>query len=656
MFKFKNLFIVIAVALYTISCENYYVRKDGINTNYTSGINLFNDTLFFTEVIDLNGDRLVGSDSVFFITDIQDTSFPAADLVGLKDSIYDQGSLTPINTQPISLSLPGFNVTKNSSQLSFISSYHSSDYLFFVNNEGDTVDSYNGFVSQNANGNLFSSTIVTGVDSVSFLENVDLSIQVKNNFNFHLEADLVGKSAGQTLLNFRFSLPSGDSLSIDTTIAIFRIGKNLDLTLEDVTVYGWNSPVLIDNSRLLSLDLSFDTCQVKTGKIIPYDSRFEIGLDTIKLPYQKSLTSYLIGVESGVLNAQLNLNGIEGPFHLIREVSDSNNFFMVDSLLMVQSPNPFVNNIILQDDTLLNEGNLYARYFLRPLAGFPIRLKPHYTIQSSYSVQQEWQENYYEGRLMDTLAFGYGRNFDSNPATSHINDSLILRSTSVVSTLQGKIAGKVKIKDSTSISYSYFKNSYVDTSAWEFPFTGGFWNPNATQISQYQIENTDSSLVGLIIQGMNGNIQLWSNDSCSVKYDEDLKFNQYVSSLVGFSDGNLGYHANTPVAINQSEALDSLIYLSDSVQFKFSGIGIAVTKFETTLQLELIDNNGSALFTDAVECIMDSTQWESSSFYLPSTKITGQPLTLKIRGDIRGYQDNLLSLEDQLYIQLNASF
>lgn len=329
---------------------------------------------------------------------------------------------------------------------------------------------------------------------------------------------------------------------------------------------------------------------------------------------------------------------------------------MVDSLLMVQSPNPFVNNIILQDDTLLNEGSLYARYFLRPLAGFPIRLKPHYTIQSSYSVQQEWQENYYEGRLMDTLTFSYGRNFDSNPATSHINDSLILRSTTVVSTLQGKIAGKVKIKDSTSITYSHFKNSYVDTSAWEFPFTGGFWNPNATQISQNQIENTDSSLVGLIIQGMNGNIQLWSNDSCSVKYDEDLKFNQYVSSLVGFSDGNLGYHAVTPVAFNQSEALDSLIYLSDSVQFKFSGIGIAVTKFETTLQLELIDNNGSALFTDAVECIMDSTQWESNSFYLPSSKITGQPLTLKIRGDIRGYQDNLLSLEDQLYIQLNASF
>lgn len=647
---------MVTVALYTISCENYYVRKDGVTSNYTSGINLFNDTLFFTEVIDLNGDRLTGSDSVFFITDIHDTSFQAADLVGLEDSVYNQGPLTPINKQPISLSLPGFNVTKNSSQLSFISSYYSTDYLFFVNNDGDSVDSYTGFVSQNANGNLFSSTIVTGIDSVSFLENVDLSIQVKNNFNFQLEADLVGKSAGQTLLNFKFSLPSGDSLLIDTTIAVFRIGKNLDLTLEDVTVYGWNSPVLIDNSRLLTLDLSFDTCQVKTGKIIPYDSRFEIGFDTIKLPYQRSLTTNLLGVKNGVLNAQLNLNGIEGPFHLIREVSDSNNFFIVDSLLMVQSPNPFVNNIILEGDTLLNEGSLYARYFIRPLAGFPIRLKPHYTIQSSYSVQQEWQENYYEGRLLDTLAFEYGRNFDSNPATSHINDSLILRSTSVVSTLQGKIAGRVKIKDSTSISYSHFKNSYVDTSAWEFPQTGGIWNPNETQISQNQIENTDSSLVGLIIQGMNGDIQLWSDDSCSVKYDEDLKFNQYVSSLVGFSDGNLGYHANTPVAFNQSEALDSLIYLSDSVQFKFSGIGVAVTKFETTLQLELLDNNGSALFKDAVECIMDSTQWESSSFYLPSSKITGQQLTLKIRGDIRGYQDNLLSLEDQLYIQLNASF
>ena len=655
MFKSKNLLIVFAVALYTISCENYYVRKDGINTNYTSGINLFNDTLFFTEVIDLSGNRLVGSDSVFFITDIHDTSFNASDVVGLHDSIYSQVSLTPVNKQPISLSLPGLHAVKNSSQLSFISSYNSADYLFFVNNDGDSVDSYSGFISQNANNNLFSSTIITGVDSVSFLENVDMSIQIKNNFNFQLEADFVGKSAGQSVINFRFSLPPGDSLLIDSTIAVLRLGKKLELTLEDVTVYGWNSPRLIDNSSLLTVNLNIDTCEVKTGKIIPYDSRFEIGLDTITLPYHPT-RSHLLGVKSGLVNSELNLNGIDGPFYLIREVSDSNNFFMVDSLLMVQSPNPFVNNIILQDDTLLNEGNLYARYFLRPLAGFPIRLKPHYTIQSSYSVQQEWQENYYEGPLMDTLAFGYGRNFDSNPATSHINDSLILRSTSVVSTLQGKIAGKVKIKDSTSITYSHFKNSYVDTSAWEFPFTGGFWNPNATQISQNQIENTDSSLVGLIIQGMNGDIQLWSNDSCSVKYDEDLKFNQYVSSLVGFSDGNLGYHANTPVAFNQSEALDSLIYLSDSVQFKFSGIGIAVTKFETTLQLELIDNNGSALFTDAVECIMDSTQWESSSFYLPSSKITGQPLTLKIRGDIRGYQDNLLSLEDQLYIQLNASF
>lgn len=655
MFKSKNLLIVFAVALYTISCENYYVRKDGINTNYTSGINLFNDTLFFTEVIDLSGNRLVGSDSVYFITDIHDTSFNASDVVGLHDSIYSQVSLTPVNKQPISLSLPGLHAVKNSSQLSFISSYNSADYLFFVNNDGDSVDSYSGFISQNANNNLFSSTIITGVDSVSFLENVDMSIQIHNNFNFQLEADFVGKSAGQSVINFRFSLPPGDSLLIDSTIAVLRLGKKLELTLEDVTVYGWNSPRLIDNSSLLTVNLNIDTCEVKTGKIIPYDSRFEIGLDTITLPYHPT-RSHLLGVKSGLVNSELNLNGIDGPFYLIREVSDSNNFFMVDSLLMVQSPNPFVNNIILQDDTLLNEGSLYARYFLRPLAGFPIRLKPHYTIQSSYSVQQEWQENYYEGRLMDTLAFSYGRNFDSNPATSHINDSLILRSTSVVSTLQGKIAGKVKIKDSTSITYSHFKNSYVDTSAWEFPFTGGFWNPNATQISQNQIENTDSSLVGLIIQGMNGDIQLWSNDSCSVKYDEDLKFNQYVSSLVGFSDGNLGYHANTPVVFNQSEALDSLIYLSDSVQFKFSGIGIAVTKFETTLQLELIDNNGSALFTDAVECIMDSTQWESSSFYLPSSKITGQPLTLKIRGDIRGYQDNLLSLKDQLYIQLNASF
>ena len=655
MFKSKNLLIVFAVALYTISCENYYVRKDGINTNYSSGINIFNDTLFFTEVIDLSGNRLVGSDSVFFITDIHDTSFNASDVVGLHDSIYSQVSLTPVNKQPISLSLPGLHAIKNSSQLSFISSYNSADYLFFVNNDGDSVDSYSGFISQNANNNLFSSTIITGVDSVSFLENVDMSIQIQNNFNFQLEADFVGKSAGQSVINFRFSLPPGDSLLIDSTIAVLRLGKKLELTLEDVTVYGWNSPRLIDNSSLLTVNLNIDTCEVKTGKIIPYDSRFEIGLDTITLPYHPT-RSHLLGVKSGLVNSELNLNGIDGPFYLIREVSDSNNFFMVDSLLMVQSPNPFVNNIILQNDTLLNEGSLYARYFLRPLAGFPIRLKPHYTIQSSYSVQQEWQENYYEGRLMDTLSFGYGRNFDSNPATSHINDSLILRSTTVVSTLQGKIAGKVKIKDSTSITYSHFKNSYVDTSAWEFPFTGGFWNPNATQISQNQIENTDSSLVGLIIQGMNGDIQLWSNDSCSVKYDEDLKFNQYVSSLVGFSDGNLGYHANTPVAFNQSEALDSLIYLSDSVQFKFSGIGIAVTKFETTLQLELIDNNGSALFTDAVECIMDSTQWESNSFYLPSSKITGQPLTLKIRGDIRGYQDNLLSLEDQLYIQLNASF
>ena len=655
MFKSKNLLIVFAVALYTISCENYYVRKDGINTNYSSGINIFNDTLFFTEVIDLSGNRLVGSDSVFFITDIHDTSFNASDVVGLHDSIYSQVSLTPVNKQPISLSLPGLHAIKNSSQLSFISSYNSADYLFFVNNDGDSVDSYSGFISQNANNNLFSSTIITGVDSVSFLEDVDMSIQIQNNFNFQLEADFVGKSAGQSVINFRFSLPPGDSLLIDSTITVLRLGKKLELTLEDVTVYGWNSPRLIDNSSLLTVNLNIDTCEVKTGKIIPYDSRFEIGLDTITLPYHPT-RSHLLGVKSGLVNSELNLNGIDGPFYLIREVSDSNNFFMVDSLLMVQSPNPFVNNIILQDDTLLNEGSLYARYFLRPLAGFPIRLKPHYTIQSSYSVQQEWQENYYEGRLMDTLTFSYGRNFDSNPATSHINDSLILRSTTVVSTLQGKIAGKVKIKDSTSITYSHFKNSYVDTSAWEFPFTGGFWNPNATQISQNQIENTDSSLVGLIIQGMNGDIQLWSNDSCSVKYDEDLKFNQYVSSLVGFSDGNLGYHAVTPVAFNQSEALDSLIYLSDSVQFKFSGIGIAVTKFETTLQLELIDNNGSALFTDAVECIMDSTQWESNSFYLPSSKITGQPLTLKIRGDIRGYQDNLLSLEDQLYIQLNASF
>ena len=164
MFKFKNLFIVFAVALYTISCENYYVRKDGINTNYTSGINLFNDTLFFTEVIDLNGDRLVGSDSVFFITDIHDTSFKAAHLVGLKDSIYSQDSLLAINSGPISLSLPGFSVTKTSSQLGFISAYNSSDYLFFVNNDGDSVDSYAGFITQNANNNLFSSTFVTGVD------------------------------------------------------------------------------------------------------------------------------------------------------------------------------------------------------------------------------------------------------------------------------------------------------------------------------------------------------------------------------------------------------------------------------------------------------------------------------------------------------------
>lgn len=656
MFKFKHLFVVVVFAFTVVSCENYYVHKDGIRTNYSSGISLFEDTLFYSEVIDLNGNRLVGSDSVFFITEITDTIFEAAALVGLTDSTYNQGPLSAINITPIALSLPGFSVTKSSSQLGFISAYNSSDYLFFVNNDGDSVDVYPGFIEQNANNNLFSSTFVTGVDSASLLENVDVSLKIKNNFNFDIIADFVAKSAGQTLFNFRFPLPQGDSLIIDSTVALMPLGKKLNLTLEDVTVIGWTSPVLIDNSNQLSVNLSFDTCEVKTGKIIPYDSRFEIGFDTIALPYNKASKPHLLGISSGVINTELNLNGIDGPFYLIREVSDSNNVFIVDSLLMVQSPSPFVNNIILQNDTIMNQGQIYARYFLRPLAGFPIRLKPQYTIESSYGVLQEWQENYYEGRLMDNIHLSYVRDYSNDPETSHINDSLILRSTAVVSSLKGPLTGKLKLKDSTTITYSQFSNAYVDTAAMEFPFGGNTWDFDAKQLHINQLENSDSSLVGLIIQKINGDILLSSQDSCRIKFDDDLTFKQYSSSLVGFFDGRLGYHANTPLRINQNEVLDSLIYSTDSVRFNFTGIGTAIMPFETTLKIELKNTNGSTLFTDAVECVMDSSQWQSSSFYLPSSKITGETLVLKLSGEIQGYENHHLSLHDYLYLKLNASF
>ena len=638
-----------------VSCEGYYVPRGGANTQFSHGINLFRDTILFTEVIDIDGEFLSGEDSVFFLTEFFDTIWNASSLTGLIDSTYPQQPYLPINQSPILLDVPDFSASKSCSQLDFISHYNYSDYSFFQSNEGNSLPRYDGFSMKNGNGALFSSALIPAIDSASSLENTTLTIKVINELNFGIDASITCTSAGQTILNHPISLASGDSLTFDTLYSIVQLDKEISMTLENVSALGWNTPVLINNSKQLKVNLGLDTSFTKNGKIYPLNRRYEIGADTIRLPFKSMPNANLIGIDFGKISSRIHLNGLEGPFYLIREFSDAHGFFLTDSMTMVQSPVPFVNDIFLQNDTIFNRGILYAKYFIRPNAGYPIRLKPNYTIERSYGINESWTKNYFEGRPQDSLQISVSRNNELDPSTSHLVDSLQVQSTSVLTVLEGFLQGKIGFKDSSKIDFTHSSLDYVDTASWNFTST---INPASKESKRLitTLNYTDSSQLALIVKAVRGEKLVWSTDSCRIKTDQQLKLTQYSSCLVGSVNGSLGFHFNTLVEFNSDNKLDSLIYNSDSVQFRFTGYGSAVSVFQTELSIELLSLSGQSLYKDVLNYTMDSTYWESDDFYLPSENLSGEVMSLKLSGNIQGYENHLLNTEDHFYIQLNASF
>lgn len=641
-----------------ISCSKGPVSLDGIKPNLESKIVVFTDTFMLYDILDLSGNELSpNGDSIFLIQSILDTSYSGKALVNFQDSTYSISAFSAINSAPISFTLDTVHELRSLSQINLISLYDPTNYSGLSGQDGDTVDSYNGFNSVTPASQIVPPVLVAAVDSASVLDTVRLQSSVVNTLNFPVKGDYKLSTAGQVIFSKYIDLDVGETYEVDTILNGNVLGNKIKVLFDSVTSIGFTSPTLWSNSNQLTFEVTLSSASITHGVIYPKNSRVFIGGSAINIPVTTRQGDYELFVCSGRLDAQYTLHGLDGPFYLIREVTDSSGFSFLDSNIMVQSPNPFTRNIMFHNDSLdIRQGKIYSNYYVRPLHGFPVRIKPFGTIDVAYGGQNPWNNCYFEGQVDNSLRMFKRINNSGNPNYSHLMDSLNLSSSEVVVNLTGNGIGQLEIQDSSYVSYTLGEAAYGDSI---------YWN-RGSQLIDFGLKNNvtrirplisiDSSFVGALPTSMESEVLVTAHSNTGVALQELQYVRTGIKRLLGYSEGRMGYTAETELTINTNGTLDSLIFGADSVAISFEGDAVAQFNTSSELFLSLHDQQGERLVYFEGQLNYNAEGWTTDEFTIENKHLTGEKLKLSFTGYIGELGQSYVGMNDHLTMRIKLSF
>ena len=650
-----NSILLLLLAIVLTQCSGGLVSTKSITPNRHSNIVVFQDTFYYQNIIDLNASPISSSsDSVFLINPISDTAFNSRSLTTLTDSVFQNDSLHLIQKDTLFLDVEGEVAVKSLSQLSFISLYSnsSSDLVKFANADNDTMDSYDGFIEQNANNpNIFPAIPLFNIDSASICKSFRLNTSVVNDMDIDITGTFSLITNGKKILSLDTALNSGDSINFNTTLYGDTLGKNVKIRFEDVSCLGFSSPKYIQNQKTLTFYLGVDSISVFHGKVTPMNKRFWLGNDSIAMPFQDSKDSLLGYINSGEIQAKYKLVGFDGPFYIIRELRDSAGYTYTDSSIMVSSPSEFTSNIpVQQDSILLNREFINAAYYLRPISSFPVRIQPHYRLAGRYGVPSKWDINYVHGKVTKSTVLSTTISPGLLPNSSHLMDSLSLKSVQLTTSLTGPGIGSYLVSDSLQFTTSGGTVSYNDTSVWKLGNTPSDLF-NFTQHNINRVVPPDSGeIIGAVLNTAVGHVTVAIDTVIGLLLKENYTVKQGLATLIGYAEGVVKYTAASSLEINTSGALDSLILTADSVGVRFQLSGSSLVERSTEMEIRLADNQGKELFKEKTALMLNTDPWLSRTFVLAPQYLLGEPLNLLLVGDIRELEGSYLSVQDYFHL------
>ena len=641
-----------------ISCSRGPVSLDGIKPNLESKIVVFTDTFMLYDILDLSGNELSpNGDSIFLIQNILDTNFTGKALVGFQDSTYSISAFSAINNSPISFTLDSLNEFRALSQINLISLYDPMNFSGLSGQDGDTVDSYNGFNSVTPSSQIVAPVLVTAVDSASILDTVRLESSVVNSLNFPVKGLYKLSTAGQIIFSRYIDLDVGETYAVDTVLNGKALGNKIKVLFDSVTSIGFSNPTLWSNANQLTFQVTLSSASVSNGIIYPQNKRVFIGGSSIHVPVKNRSGDYELFICSGQLDAQYTLHGLDGPFYLIREITDSSGFSFLDSNIMVQSPSHFTRNIMFQNDSLdIHQGKIFSNYYVRPLSGFPIRIKPFGTIDAAYGAQNPWDNCYFEGNVNNTISLYKKVNNSDNPNYSHLMDSLNLSSSEIVVNLLGNGIGNLEIQDSAYISYSLGEAAYGDSIYWNRGSQLIDFGAKNNVIRNRPLISIDSSLMGALPKSMESEVLVTANSNTGVALQELQHVTTGIKRLLGYSEGRMRFTSQTELTINTNGTLDSLIFNADSVAISFEGDAAAQFNTSSELILSLDDQQGNRLVYFEGRLNYNDSGWSTDEFTIENKYLTGEKLKLSFIGFIGELGQTYVGMNDHLTMRIKLSF
>lgn len=641
------------------SCSKGPVSLGGIKPNLESKIVVFADTFMLHDILDLSGNELSQSgDSIFLVQNILDTSYTGRELLNFADSVFGLDSMKSINESDISLRLDSFSDSKFLNQINVISRYDPTNFGILSGYDNDTVTNYSGFNNVTPTNLIVTPFQVPNIDSTSTLDTVRLVTSVENHLNFEMNGHYRLVTGGQVLFSKYIDLPPGDSFTLDTIMYDKLLGKKIKLYFDTVTCPGFGTPVYWSNSNQLKFNISLSKAYVSNGIIEPVNERVFLGSSELNVPIENRGSAYDLYVCSGQLDAQYLLNGIDGPFYLIRVLTDSAGYFYSDSTLMVQSSSAFVRNIMFQGDSLhiSMDQKIYAHYYIRPLTGFPIRLKSGYSVDASYGAQSKWDVCFYRGPAQNLLSLSDFIDNTTKTEYSHLIDSLNLTNSEIIVNINGNGIGYLSIADSSFIKYQAGKASYADTIAWNM---GSQLSQLVTQnqiIRNRPLQAIDSSAMGALPTTLYSEVEITADTTLGMKLEEVHTVAAGMKRLLGYCEGQLKFVANTDLKINTNGLLDSLILTSDSIMISFEGDAQAEFTTSSDFELLLEGANGKKLVEYAGVLNYNNDGWFTEEYLISQEHLSGQNLKLFISGSIQELEGSYIGMSDFLSMRVKLSF
>lgn len=654
---FKRLIFLGFISMSMIySCSKGPVSLDGVRPNLESNIVVFADTFMIYDILDLEGNELsANGDSIFLIQSLLDESYSGRQLLNFQDTTIPLSGMNAINDENISFRVDSVHGIDDINQIGVIARYDPTNMGYLSGKDGQTVNSYAGWNNVTPTNEIIAPYEVSFVDSTSILDSVRLVLTFANDLQLTLEGDYKLVSGGGTFFSKEVNLISGDSLVIDTVLYNQSIGKKIKVYFEDVTCPGFTTPVVWSVSKKLEFGISLSNAVVSTGKINPTNERVPIGSSTMKIPVTKRNGPYDIYLCSGQLDAQYLLGGIDGPFYLIREITDSVNYSFIDSTLMVKSTAPFVRNILFQDDSLhISDSNtVFANYYIRPLQNFPIRIKPNYTLNAAYGAENMWNVCYYKGPVNNQIVFNDILDNSTNPAYSHIEDSLNLTNSTIVVNVQGDGIGYLDLKDSCFIQYRSGEGAYGDSIHWKMgnQMTS---NNNLTRIRP--LSAIDSTYMGALPIIISSEIRILADTTLGLRLDDNHSFSTGIQRFIGYCEGKLFYTANTPLTINGNGLLDSIIFSSDSISISIEGDAKAQFTTSSDLEIKLLDTAGVEIIDYQGILNYNDAGWSTEEYIIHPSFLHGEELQLYFKGGLGDLENTFVGMKDYLSMRIKLSF